>query len=138
MNDMDMVRKVEQGIVQQSFGRLLGLTVEEAEAGRVVISCRKREDLLQQTGILHGGVIGALCEAAAGYAALSVLPEGQSVIGVEYKISLLRAITTDKAVAVARVIKNGRRLMVMEVDAFNDGDDKVAAKMIFTGMPTGA
>lgn len=138
MNDMDMVRKVEQGIAQQSFGRLLGMTVEEAEAGRVVISCRKREDLLQQTGILHGGVIGALCEAAAGYAALSVLPEGQSVIGVEYKISLLRAITTDKAVAVARVIKNGRRLMVMEVDAFNDGDDKVAAKMIFTGMPTGA
>ena len=133
MNDMDMVRKVEQGIAQQSFGRLLGMTVEEAEAGRVVISCRKREDLLQQTGILHGGVIGA-----AGYAALSVLPEGQSVIGVEYKISLLRAITTDKAVAVARVIKNGRRLMVMEVDAFNDGDDKVAAKMIFTGMPTGA
>ena len=93
---------------------------------------------MQQTGILHGGVIGALCEAAAGYAALSVLPEGQSVIGVEYKISLLRAITTDKAVAVARVIKNGRRLMVMEVDAFNDVDDKVAAKMIFTGMPTGA
>lgn len=138
MNDMEMVRRVEAGIAKQSFGRLLGLTVEEAEKGRVVISCRKREDLLQQTGILHGGVIGALCEAAAGYAALSALPEGQSVIGVEYKISLLRAITTDKAVAVARVIKHGRQLMVMEVDAFNDGDNKVAAKMIFTGMPTNA
>ena len=40
---------------------------------------------------------GALCEAAAGYAGLTVLPEGYSVIGVEYKINFLRAITTDKA-----------------------------------------
>lgn len=110
--------------------------MEEAEEGRVVISCQKRPDLLQQTGLLHGGVTGALCEAAAGYAALTVLPEGQSVIGVEYKINLLRAITTEKAVAVARVLKRGQQLLVVEVEAFNAGGDKIAAKMIFTGVPT--
>lgn len=132
----DWMEKVRAGIQKQSFARLLGLQVEEAEEGRVVISCRKRPDLLQQTGLLHGGVTGALCEAAAGYAALTVLPEGQSVIGVEYKINLLRAITTEKAVAVARVLKQGRQLLVVEVEAFNAGSDKIAAKMIFTGVPT--
>lgn len=131
----DWMEKVRAGIQKQSFARLLGLQVEEAEEGRVVISCRKRPDLLQQTGLLHGGVTGALCEAAAGYAALTVLPEGQSVIGVEYKINLLRAITTEKAVAVARVLKQGRQLLVVEVEAFNAGSDKIAAKMIFTGVP---
>lgn len=131
----EWMNKVDAGIRKQSFARLLGLQVEEAEEGRVVISCRKRPDLLQQTGLLHGGVTGALCEAAAGYAALTVLPEGQSVIGVEYKINLLRAITTEKAVAVARVLKQGRQLLVVEVEAFNAGSDKIAAKMIFTGVP---
>ena len=129
MNDNEMMRRVAAGIQNQSFGKLLGLQVEEAEEGRVVISCQKRDDLLQQTGLLHGGVTGALCEAAAGYAGLTVLPEGYSVIG-------LRAITTDKAYAVAKVIKRGKQLLVMDVEAFNEGSDKVAAKMIFTGTPT--
>ncbi len=134
----DLMARVEQGLQNQSFGRLLGLKVEDAQEGRVVISCQKRDDLLQQTGLLHGGVIGSLCEAAAGYAAITVLPEGHSVIGVEYKVNFLRAITGDKAVAVATVIKRGRQLIVVEVDAFNAGagSDKVAAKMIFTGTPT--
>ena len=132
----DLKRKVEAGIQMQTFAQLLNLKCEEAEEGRVVISCEKRPDLLQQTGLLHGGVTGALCEAAAGYAAITVLPEGQSVIGVEYKISLLRAITADKAIAVGKVIKKGKQLLVMEVDAYNEGSDKIAAKMIFTGVPT--
>ena len=136
MNDNEMMRRVAAGIQNQSFGKLLGLQVEEAEEGRVVISCQKRDDLLQQTGLLHGGVTGARCEAAAGYAGLTVLPEGSSVIGVEYKINFLRAITTDKAYAVAKVIKRGKQLLVMDVEAFNEGSDKVAAKMIFTGTPT--
>ncbi len=131
----DLMRRVEEGIQKQSFGTMLGLKAVAAEAGRVTISCEKRADLLQQTGLLHGGVTGALCEAAAGYAALTVLPEGHSVIGVEYKINFLRAITSGKAIAVAKVIKQGRQLIVVDVEAFNEGSDKVAAKMIFTGTP---
>lgn len=131
----DRMKQVAAGIQAQSFARLLDLHVEAAEEGSVVISCRKRPDLLQQTGLLHGGVTGALCEAAAGYAALTVLPEGQSVIGVEYKLNFLRAITAETAVAKARVIKQGRQLIVVEVDTYNAGSDKLAAKMIFTGTP---
>ena len=131
-----LLHRIENEIKRQSYACLLGLKVEEAEEGRVVISCQKRPDFLQQTGLLHGGVTGALCEAAAGYAALTVLPEGQSLIGVEYKINLLRAITEDKAVAEAKILKLGRQLVVVEVEAFNAGSSKIAAKMIFTGIPT--
>ena len=131
----ELKEKIEIGIQKQSFARLLGLTVEEAQPGQVIISCAKRKDLLQQTGLLHGGVTGALCEAAAGYAGLTVLPEGHSVIGVEYKLNFLRAITTDRAIAKARVIKQGRQLIVVDVEAFNEGSDKIAAKMIFAGTP---
>ena len=69
-----LIQRVEAGIQKQTFAQLMGFRVEEAEEGRVVISCERRADLLQQTGLLHGGVTGALCEAAAGYAALTILP----------------------------------------------------------------
>lgn len=131
----DMIRRVQKGIDSQSFAQLLGLTVEEAEEGRVVVSCRRRPELLQQTGLLHGGVISALCEASGAYAALTVIPEDQSIIGVECKVNLLRPVTADKAIAVAKVLKRGKQLIVVDVEAFNEGSDKIAAKMIFTGTP---
>ena len=55
---------------------------------------------------------------------------------MEYKINLLRAITGEKAIAVGKVLKRGKTLIVVEVEAFNAGSDKIAAKMIFTGIPT--
>lgn len=133
---MDYLQKINEGIRAQTFATMMGFKAEEAGEGYVVVSCEKRPDMLQQTGMLHGGVTGALCEAAGGYAALTVLPEGQSLIGVEYKINFLRGITGDKVFAKAKVIKRGRQLLVMEVDAFNEGSDKIAARMILTGMPT--
>lgn len=131
----DKKRRVQEGIDKQSFAKLLGFTVEEAQEGRVVISCRKRPDLLQHTGLLHGGVINALCESAGGYATLTVLPEGKVIIGVECKVNFLRPVTSDKVIAVAKVIKQGRTLVVVDVEAFNEGSDKIAAKAIFTGTP---
>lgn len=130
------LQKIKDGIEAQPFAKFMGFEAEDAGEGYAVVSCRKRDDLLQQTGMMHGGVTGALCEAAGGYAALTVLPEGQSLIGVEYKINFLRGITTDKAIAKAHVIKQGRQLIVVEVDAYNEGSDKLAAKMIMTGTPT--
>lgn len=128
-------RKIEEGIQAQSFARMMGLHAEDAGEGYAVISCEKRDDLLQQTGMMHGGVTGAVCEAACGYAALTVLPEGQSLIGVEYKINFLRGITADKVIAKATVIKKGRKLLVIEADAYNEGSNKIAAKMLMTGTP---
>ena len=129
------LRMVEDGIKAQGFARMMGLHAEDAGEGFAVISCAKRDDLLQQTGMMHGGVTGAVCEAACGYAALTVLPQGQSLIGVEYKINFLRGITTDKVIAKAAVIKKGRKLLVIEADAFNEGSNKIAAKMLMTGTP---
>ena len=130
----DLKNRIGNEIRRQSYACLLGLNVEEAEEGRVVISCKKRPDLLQQTGFLHGGVIGGLCEATAGYEIQTMMPEGKDLVGVEYKISLMRALSADTVLAVGKVIKMGRQLVVADVEAYNQGSDKIAAKMIFTGM----
>jgi len=130
----ELLRKVEKAIERQPYARLLGLKAEQAEEGKVVISCEKRSELLQQLGTLHGGVIGGMCEAAAAYAAETVLSDGMDMVGVEYKVSMLRPVTAEKVLAVGKVLKLGRQLVTVEVEAYNDGSDKLAAKMLFTGM----
>lgn len=130
----ELLQKVEKAIARQPYACLLGLQAESAEEGRAVIVCHKRSELLQQMGTLHGGVIGGMCEAAAAYAAETMLPEGMDMVGVEYKISILRPVTADTVRTVAKVVKMGRQLVTVDVEAFNDGSDKIAAKMLFTGM----
>ncbi len=130
----ELLQKVEKAIERQPYACLLGLRAEQAEEGKVVISCHKRPELLQQMGTLHGGVIGGMCEAAAAYAAETVLPEGMDMVGVEYKVSMLRPVTAEKVLAVGKVLKMGRQLVTVDVEAYNDGSDKLAAKMLFTGM----
>ena len=46
----------------------------------------------------------------------------------------MRALSADTVLAVGKVIKMGRQLVVADVEAYNQGSDKIAAKMIFTGM----
>lgn len=130
----ELLSKVEKAIERQPYARLLGLKAEKAEAGSVVISCEKRPELLQQMGTMHGGVIGGACEATAAYAAETVMPEGMDMVGVEYKINILRPVTADKMLTVGKVLKMGRQLVIIDVEAYNEGSDKIAAKMLFTGM----
>ena len=134
-NNKELLKRVQEGIDNQPFARLLGLTPVSAEPGKVTISCKKREDLLQQVGYLHGGVIGAVAEAASGYAALTLLEPGNSVLGVEYKVNFLRPAVGDEILATATVLKNGRKLIVVDVDVTDPETHKAIAKMIVTAMP---
>lgn len=128
----ELFKKVEAGIRKQSFARMLDLKLESAEPGQVSISCRKRDDLLQQNGLIHGGVIAAVAEAASGYAALTLLPEGYSVMAVEYKINFLRPVNSNKMTATSKVIKNGRKLIIVDVEVIDEDTKKTAAKMMVT------
>lgn len=131
----DLLKRVEDGINKQSFARMLGLKLESAEPGQVSISCLKRNDLLQQNGVIHGGVISAVAEAASGYAALTLLPEGYSVMAVEYKINFLRPVNGNKMTATSKVIKYGRKLIIVDVEVVDDETKKLAAKMMVTTIP---
>ena len=60
----ELLKKVEKAIEEQPYARFLGLKAEQAEEGKVVVSFAKKAELLQQTGTLHGGVIGGVSPSA--------------------------------------------------------------------------
>src|SRR5689334_4698844 len=103
---------------KESFGRqglmtLLGAELIEAEDGRAVIEVPYRDDLTQQHGYFHGGVVTAIADTACGYAAYTTMPPDSSVLTVEFKINLMNPAAGDRLRAEAKVHKAGRTLVVV-------------------------
>ena len=92
---------------------LLGAQLVEAAHGRAVIEVPYREDLTQQHGYFHGGVVTAIADTACGYAAYTTMPEDSSVLTVEFKINFMNPAAGDRLRAEANVHKSGRTLVVV-------------------------
>lgn len=99
----------------------VGAELVSVEQGRVEIAAPVGAGFRQQQGFAHGGLIFTLGDVAAGYAALSVLPEDVEVMTAEMKINLL-APGADRLVAAGRVLKAGRRLIVVAADVWASDD----------------
>ncbi len=108
--------RVRRSFAQQRLLTTIGAPLVALAPGRVEIALPFREDLTQQHGFLHAGIITAVLDTACGYAALSLMPPEAAVLTVEYKVSLLVPARGD-VLARARVLKPGRSLTVCAADA---------------------
>ena len=117
--------------VRDSFARqkamsLIGASLATVEAGASEIRLPYREDLTQQKGFVHGGIIGMIADSAAGYAAYSLMPADCTLVTTEYKINLL-ASATSSLVARGEVVKAGRTLTVARAEVYADDRTHIAA-----------
>ncbi len=87
-----------------------------ARDGQCLIRAPLLDAFRQQHGAAHAGVAFALGDSAAGYAALTQLPEGQDVMTVEMKINLLAPALGDTVEAMGNVMRSGRRLSVVRAE----------------------
>ena len=135
MNDIDT--RIRDSFGKQSMMRTLGAEVLSVEAGRVVITAPILPTSLQQQGAGHAGLAFSIGDSAAGYAALTTLPEGAEVMTVEMKINLMSPALGDRLVAEGRVIRAGRRIVVVAADVFAEtgGARKHVAMLQGTMIP---
>jgi len=117
--------------VRESFGRqkamaLIGARLAAVAAGTVAIELPFRDDLTQQKGYVHGGIIGMIADTACGYAAFSLMPSGCSLVTVEYKINIL-APATGSLTARGEVVKAGRTLTVARAEVYADDRTHIAS-----------
>lgn len=103
----------------QPFSVLLGTELEFFEPGKAILTLRVREELKQQHGFVHGGVVSYLADNALTYAGGSVL--GDSVTS-EYKINYLRPAIGEKLAARATVLSAGKKQAVCQCEVFEIGD----------------
>lgn len=97
---------------------LIGAEITEIGPGFCTVRIAYREDLTQQHGFFHGGIVGMLADNAAGYAAFTLFPEDAAILTVEYKINLLAPAAGEALVAEGQVIKPGRTLTVCDTNVY--------------------
>ena len=98
--------------------RLLGARLAEVRAGYCAIELPYRDDLTQQHGYVHAGIVGAIVDSAGGYAGFTLFPKDASVLTVEYKLNLLAPAAGDRLVAQATVLKPGRTLAITRGEVY--------------------
>jgi len=122
----DFDTRVRSSFKRQAFMGFLGAEIERVEPGLVEIRLDFREELCQQHGFFHGGVVGTLADNAGGYAGFSLVAREDSILTVEYKINLIAPAKGDRLLARAQVVKSGRTLSVCEMAVFAlTGESKV-------------
>jgi uncharacterized protein (TIGR00369 family) len=102
----------------------LGATLSRIEPGEVELSLAIRPDHLQHGGAVHGGVIVAMADNAAGAAAAGLLPPNQATVTAEYRISLLAPAIGQTLIARGSVLKPGRSLIHTKSDVIVIADHR--------------
>ncbi len=132
--DQHFASRIHESFEQQKVMRLIGAKLGRVEPGLVEILLPFRDDLTQQNGFLHAGIITTIVDSACGYAAHSLMPAGADVLSVEFKVNMLRPARGDLFTADARVIKAGRTLTVVRGDVYAQTGD--ASKLVATMLAT--
>src|SRR5512144_1161181 len=129
--------------VRESFARqkamvLIGASLALVEPGRVEIALPFRDDLTQQKGYVHGGILGMIGDSACGYSAFSLMPADCSLVTVEYKINILNP-AVGALLAKGQVVKPGRTLTVARAEVYSEDGKHVATMqqtlMMLAGTP---
>lgn len=115
--DPDFDRVVRDSFARQGIMGHLGARLSKLAAGEVEIEVPYAPQLSQQHGYFHAGVVTTAMDSAAGYAGLSLMPAGSSVLSVEFKVNLLAPADGDLLRARGKVLRSGRTLTVCSFDA---------------------
>jgi uncharacterized protein (TIGR00369 family) len=117
MTGLEFVQGLASGVLPlNTFARTLGYDVTEAEHGRVVIVAEPNDTLLNPAGTVHGGFSATLLDSCMGLAIQSTLEKGLGQTTLEFKISLVRPITSETGTirAEGTVLSRGRRIGTAE------------------------
>ena len=132
----DFAESVAASFQKQGAMHLIRATLPVVEHGLTEIHVPHWDGVEQQHGFVHGGIVGMIADSAAGYAAMTMVPAGASVLSVEYKINMVAPADGQKLIARGRVIRPGRTLIITtaEVFAVNDSKETLCALMQQTIM----
>jgi uncharacterized protein (TIGR00369 family) len=128
--------RVRTSFARQTLMTTIGATLTRVSPGEVEIEIPFQDNLSQQHGYLHAGVVTAIIDSACGYAALTLTPEGAEVLTIEYKINFVSPAKGERMRACGRVTKPGRNVTVCAGDVFalDEGKEKLVATMLATMM----
>lgn len=113
------------------LSRLIGMRLIDIGPDEAVVAVDYREDLLQPSGILHGGVTASLIDTAMAFAVRTRLPESVPTATIDLTVHYLRPLSAGTATCRAKVLRAGKRIFTVSADVVNDEGNLIA-----TGLST--
>jgi uncharacterized protein (TIGR00369 family) len=108
-------------LTAQPFSVLVGAQLTAFEPGRAVLEVEVRDELRQQFGLVHGGVIGYLVDNVITFAAGTVL--GPRVLTAGYSLELVAAATGVRVIAESTVVQASSRRAVCRAEVYSVARD---------------
>lgn len=129
----ERLRLIREKFETNTFPRSLGIELDSIENGRARLSLEVTRQHLQLAGVMHGGAIATLIDTAVAFAIVGASEPDARFTTIEMKVNYLSAIREGRVIADARLIRDGRRIVVAECDLI-DSEGQLAAKGLLTYM----
>lgn len=121
----DKLHFMREFIQAVPFNCHLGMEVAEAHEDGATLCCTIRPELRNSHGVVHGGVVAALADAAVGVS-LSHRVSPRHATTIDLKVNYLRPARAGKLWARCHLVRVGKTLVTGRVDLKDDGDRMVA------------
>ena len=112
----------------------LGARISEAQPGRVVLELEAGPEHRHGGGVVQGGVITQIADAAMGMSLGTLQEDGLWNTTVELKINFIRPVISGRIRAVGRVVEMKKTLFFSEADVL-DEQGRLVARASSTCMP---
>jgi uncharacterized protein (TIGR00369 family) len=130
VSDADLLARVQARADANLFWRHLGVSVVEAEPGRVRLRVPVRDEIKNATGApVHGGVYSVLVDMAVGGALGTLHEESEGGVGqttLDLNVSYLSGVRDGDIYAEGRILRHGRTIAFGEVTV-SDGKGQTLA-----------
>ncbi|HEU4383147.1 MAG TPA: PaaI family thioesterase [Anaeromyxobacteraceae bacterium] len=128
---LERIRQVFEGV---PFLRHLGIRLAGLGPGWAESVLQVGPHLGQAEGFVHAGAVATMADHSCGTAAGTLTRADQTVLTVEFKVSLLRPAVGDSLRCRAEVIRAGSRLVFAEAQVFAlaGGEEKLVATFTST------
>jgi 1,4-dihydroxy-2-naphthoyl-CoA hydrolase len=114
---------------------LIGLTILEAEEGKISSRLDLREDLMAPNGYLHAATVVALADTSCGYGTFVNLPEGaRSFTTIELKCNFVGTKRGGTIGCEAKLVHGGRTTQVWDAIVSDEEGGKPIALFRCTQM----
>jgi uncharacterized protein (TIGR00369 family) len=112
----------------------LGARITESEPGRVVLELEAGPQHRHGGGVVQGGVITQIADAAMGMSLATLQEDGMWNTTIELKINFIRPVVSGRIQAVGRVVEMRQTLLFSEADVL-DEKGRLVARASSTCMP---
>src|ERR1700730_4024265 len=123
---LELFKRGEGHPARGGWAEPYGITVTPGEQGHVVLQFETSEKHHQPNGVVQGGVLTAIADAAMGMAGMTVQEIGWANTTIELKFNFIRPVIRGQVKPEGRVVKAGRTVIFLESTVLN-AEGKVAA-----------